>query len=185
MISYYLNSQFKKMPWKNGQGTTTQILIHPENSVFEKNNFIYRLSSASVNSDGYFSNFSGMTRVLVPIKGAGFSLNGHIYEKFEVAHFSGEVETHCQLLKGPVADLGLIYDATKVKVHPRIIHVKSDLKFNLDANSFYFITVLQESVVVGDQVLKELETVQFQNEETCHLQVKKGAIALLVKMDFL
>ena len=74
----------------------------------------YRLSSAPIKEAGPFSPFPGYARILLPISGAGFVLNGHPYATFEAAHFSGDDETHCALLKKEVTDLGLIYDATKL-----------------------------------------------------------------------
>ena len=40
------------MPWKNGKGTTTEIMISPEHATLSKNDFVFRLSSASINENG-------------------------------------------------------------------------------------------------------------------------------------
>ena len=97
MITLIKESDQLKMPWKNRQGTTAQILISPPGSTLDKLDFDYRLSSAPIKEAGSFSRFPGYQRILLPVSGAGFVLNGHPYATFEAAHFSGEDETRCDL----------------------------------------------------------------------------------------
>lgn len=183
MIQLYQKSSFKKMSWKNGKGITTQVLIFPESATLEENDFLFRLSSAAVNENGDFSLFTGKNRILVPIKGAGFQLNEHIYEKFEIAHFSGDEKVNCVLLQGPVLDVGMIYDPDAIKAHPRILNLKTDLSFSLDPSWDYTLTVLSGEVAVEDKSLTELETAFFSNESRCDIKVKKSAILLLIKLE--
>lgn len=171
------------MPWKNGKGMTTQIFISPESATIDKNDFLVRLSSASVNENGDFSLFSGKRRILIPFKGAGFQLNEHTYEKFEIAHFSGDEKIFCTLLQGPVLDLGLIYDPLKIKAHPRILNLKTDLSFSLEPNCDYILSVLQGEISIDHTICSELETIFFLNEDKCELKVQKSSILLLVKLE--
>ncbi|GIQ81938.1 uncharacterised protein family HutD/Ves, partial [Kipferlia bialata] len=60
------------MPWKNGKGSTAEILVSPPGTSLAKMDFTYRLSSAPVTEDGSFSHFPGFQRILLPIEGAGF-----------------------------------------------------------------------------------------------------------------
>ncbi len=55
MITLIKESDHQKMPWKNQQGTTSQILISPKGSSLAKLDFDYRLSSAPIKSAGPFS----------------------------------------------------------------------------------------------------------------------------------
>lgn len=183
MIQVYLKNSFKKMPWKNGKGTTTEIMISPEHATLSKNDFVFRLSSASINENGEFSIFSEKRRILIPIKGAGFQLNEHVYEKFEIARFSGDEKVFCTLLEGPVLDLGMIYDPVKLRTHPRVLNLKMDLSFSLENGCDYSLTVLFGEVNIDGNHLTELETVFFLDENHCDIKVKRSAILLLVKLE--
>lgn len=57
------------VPWKNGGGTTRELLAHPEDGEFE-----WRLSVATIEGDGGFSSFDGVDRLFVPIAGEPFVL---------------------------------------------------------------------------------------------------------------
>lgn len=171
------------MPWKNGRGTTDEILIHPNDSSFLKADYGFRLSSAPINEDCEFSQFQNKMRILVPIKGSGFCLNSNVYEKFDVAHFSGDDPVVCQLLTDPVLDLGLIYDPHKWKVQPRILQLKSDFSFGLEATAIYLVTVLSGSLIHLDNNLSELETLHISGESICDLKVQKSTILFLLKLE--
>lgn len=60
-------------PWKNGGGSTKQLLISPSNA--DLSNFNYRISIASISSNGPFSSFIGIDRQLVILEGDGVELN--------------------------------------------------------------------------------------------------------------
>lgn len=185
MIQKISQADFKKMPWKNGKGISTQLYIFPESATVEKNDFSFRLSSAPILTDGDFSVFPGKERLLTPIKGAGFVLNNEEYEKFEVAHFSGNQKTKVQLLKGPIEDFGIIYDPLKVKVQSRILHLKTPFQFSIEPNAEYFITLLSGHLEFQQSSLAELETLHFLNETECQLNVVKSAILFYLKIEHL
>ncbi len=170
------------MPWKNARGTTTQIHLFPAEATLEQNNFLFRMSSAPVQSDGAFSTFPGKMRILVPIQGAGFKLNSNVYEKFDVAHFSGDEPTHCSLLQGPVVDFGVIYDPKKLQVSAKILNLKSGFAFALDRTSDYFVTVLSGNLLYDGCSLQMLETLFYHDEEQCHLVVEKSSVLMFTKV---
>ncbi|MEI8614003.1 HutD family protein [Shewanella sp. PP-He15 brown] len=64
-------------PWKNSGGSTKQLLISPINA--ELTEFDYRISIASISSNGPFSSFIGIDRQLVILEGDGveLSINSH------------------------------------------------------------------------------------------------------------
>lgn len=112
-------SQYQYMPWKNGQGTTAQIQIYPENSSVIAGDFQWRLSSATVQASGPFSLFPGCDRLLVVLEGKGLMLNHTRLELLHPIQFSGEYEIDCKLLDEEVVDLGLIY--RRDQVHAEMI----------------------------------------------------------------
>jgi uncharacterized protein len=52
---------YRRMPWKNGQGTTTEIAVSPKDAGLEGKSFDWRVSIATVEKDCEFSRFPAMT----------------------------------------------------------------------------------------------------------------------------
>ena len=64
----WTRQDYRTMPWKNGGGSTTELAIFPEDAKLD--HFIWRLSTASVNTAGPFSHFSQIDRTLAILSGA-------------------------------------------------------------------------------------------------------------------
>ncbi len=102
---------FKKIPWRNGQGMTTELKIGQAEGGMT---FNWRLSSAPVDSNGPFSDFSGYDRILVLLKGNGMDLfhgNGctaHLRKPYDMAVFSGDLKTHAVLVDGGIQDFNIM-----------------------------------------------------------------------------
>lgn len=102
---------YKRMPWKNGQGSTTELIASPgaEGSAFN-----WRLSIAEVGQSGPFSDFSGYDRFITLIEGAGMTLNFNgimerrIDQPFQPLPFDGGWQTDCVLIDGPLRDFNLM-----------------------------------------------------------------------------
>ncbi|MCS6118750.1 HutD family protein [Shewanella baltica] len=60
-------------PWKNGGGSTKQLIISPATA--DLTEFNYRISIASISSNGPFSLFNGIDRQLVILEGDGIQLS--------------------------------------------------------------------------------------------------------------
>lgn len=89
---------YKKMPWKNGLGTTFEVDISPVDAALDQMNFDFRISLAQVSSENSFSNFSGMERFLTVIRGSGIKFNQEKILPFCIVHFLGEEK----VMSGPV-----------------------------------------------------------------------------------
>lgn len=63
---------YKRMPWKNGGGQTTEIAVFPPHASVE--DFGWRISMATVGEDGPFSVFPGVDRTLSILSGEGIEL---------------------------------------------------------------------------------------------------------------
>jgi environmental stress-induced protein Ves len=67
--TYYPAQHFQAKAWANG--TTTELLKYPTNSDFLKRDFIFRISTATVEAEeSTFSDFSGLTRILMILEGS-------------------------------------------------------------------------------------------------------------------
>ena len=170
------------MPWKNKQGTTLEIIISPASSLVDQLNFDYRLSSAPIVADSTFSNFPGYERLLLPIRGEGFSLNGHPYELFEVAQFSGDQKTECVLLKNEVLDLGLIFNPQKVSAQARTMHLNGNFQFSISPNQTHLVYVIQGVVLLNSQKAERGETVCVEDSKIMQFETKGRASVVLFKI---
>lgn len=106
-------SDYRAMPWKNGGGITTELLIEPEGATLETG-FQWRLSMADVRVDGPFSAFPDCERTLMLMKGKGleldFSENGckRLENPYATVMFPGEWRASGRLLDGPCRDFNVI-----------------------------------------------------------------------------
>lgn len=110
-LTHLKPTDYKTMAWKNGGGTTTELMA--ETNV-EGDGFDWRLSIASVAASGPFSDFSGYDRSIMLIEGNGFTLDfdeagtHRLTRSFEPLRFDGAWRTECTLIDGPVKDFNLI-----------------------------------------------------------------------------
>ena len=100
---------FITMPWRNGLGSTIEVLKHQPGDSFH-----WRLSMADVTEDGAFSDFSGYDRCLILINGAGVTLTDNktqtwaLKSQLDAAHFKGEDLINARLHDGPIQDFNLM-----------------------------------------------------------------------------
>ena len=99
-------------PWKNGGGSTTEIAASPEGASLET--FDWRVSTAQVASDGPFSDFPGIDRSLLVIKGGGMVLsigsNAPVMLSYgtKSVSFAGDTPTGARLTDGGITDLNVM-----------------------------------------------------------------------------
>lgn len=95
-IQVIKKKDFTKSSWEGGE--TSQLFIYPPGSELSKRDFLFRISSASFTSNkSKFSDFSGYSRYLLPLR--GWLRLDHIahYKKelapYEVDYFDGSWTT--------------------------------------------------------------------------------------------
>ena len=99
-------------PWKNGGGETREVAAWPPGAGFD--DFDWRISMATVRSDGPFSVFPGVDRILAVIEGAGLQLTIGAATPLQLdtltppTRFSGDAACTAALLAGPVRDLNVM-----------------------------------------------------------------------------
>jgi environmental stress-induced protein Ves len=111
----------KTMPWKNGQGATTEVAIEPPQASFLSDGFSWRLSSAKIHAANQFSLFPGYDRLLTVWKGSGLILNGSKLGPFKTVQFRGEEQISCELIHEAVQDLGLIYKRDRLRAEMEVL----------------------------------------------------------------
>ncbi len=120
MINIIPPTEFKKIPWKNGKGETLELAI---NNGATLDNFLWRLSIASVASNGEFSNFSGYFRNLILLDGNGIDLahkTGQVDQlrrQLDMAAFNGANTTIGTLVDGEIHDFNIMTKIGAVEAH--------------------------------------------------------------------
>ena len=102
----------KTVAWASG--TSTELFIHPADGNFQKREFIFRLSTATVEAEETnFSDFTGLTRILMILRGKLTLIHEGRYTKelneFDQDTFDGSWKTRS---KGMVQDFNLMFNDT-------------------------------------------------------------------------
>ncbi|MDX3928644.1 MAG: HutD family protein [Shinella sp.] len=106
------SGDYRRMPWKNGGGETVEIAVHPEASDLAA--FGWRVSIATVASDGPFSVFPGIDRTLAVLSGGGMELDIEGMGKYvltpisEPLSFAADAPTAARLSAGAITDLNVM-----------------------------------------------------------------------------
>lgn len=113
-------AHYRIMPWPNGKGSTTELLVFPKGSSLGDASATWRVSMAAVPESGPFSRLPAYQRIITVVKGAGFRLRGDMGTDTTVTpgntfDFSGAEEIFCEVMKGACIDLNVIYKRTQVK----------------------------------------------------------------------
>lgn len=98
-------------PWKNGGGSTREVLSWPPGAGFDS--FDWRVSIASIAASGPFSVFPGVDRSIMLLDGDGVRLQGRgIDHRLATPHapfaFSGDEAIDCTLLGGASTDFNVM-----------------------------------------------------------------------------
>ena len=103
--------------WKNGGGSTKQLLIWPKGA--NLSNFDFRISIATISTDGPFSLFHGIDRQLCILEGEGVKLHikgNDLGQSKEIVLrpndppfcFSGETQIESKLLDNQILDFNVM-----------------------------------------------------------------------------
>ncbi|MBC7397109.1 MAG: HutD family protein [Bdellovibrionales bacterium] len=180
-MKHLVSSQYLLSPWKNGRGVTAQIAIAPDHAIFPEDTFVWRLSTASFDSDGEFSLFPGYQRKLI-VWQEGLSLNGKALRPFEVLTFSGSEKKHARLSCSRMSDLGIIYREEDVQVEMQALQHQAQGSQTLTLNQgTHFLFCARGIVKVGEVELGSQEVLMIENSlSNCDLVLKSDAVLIRV-----
>lgn len=103
---------YRRMKWKNGGGETAEIAVVPEDAALDA--FGWRVSMATVASDGPFSTFAGIDRTLTVLEGDGIVLEVEGRDAATLTpasgpfRFPGDTATSGRLVGGSITDLNVM-----------------------------------------------------------------------------
>ncbi|HCH25022.1 MAG TPA: hypothetical protein DE179_12080 [Oceanospirillaceae bacterium] len=155
-------NQFITMPWKNGLGKTTELMVQPADERDTNQGFLWRLSIASVIENGGFSDFNGYQRILTLLDGKDITLcydglsEDKLRNPLQKACFSGDVSTSATLHQGPIKDFNVIArrDACSAKVNNFTHAHEQTLELNADK---CFVYAHKASIAIQFDGMKRIE----------------------------
>jgi environmental stress-induced protein Ves len=177
----------KTVAWASG--TSTELFIHPADGNFQKREFIFRISTATVEAEETnFSDFTGLTRILMILRGKLTLIHEGRYTKelneFDQDTFDGAWQTRS---KGKVQDFNLMFnDTCKGEVnHYKIILDEQKEFIKTTERLFLFvydgIFQLENTIAKSGDLIEVLETdvismkcLEAGNVIGCKLQVVGG-----------
>jgi uncharacterized protein len=134
------------MPWKNGGGITHEILKREQAGKLQ-----WRFSIAEVASDGPFSIFGGMSRILTVFEGDGLVLStptGKLdVRPLQPVAFSGDWPITCLRRGDLVTDFNVIFDALSWRAAVTIQPAHSTLSITCAANQIHAALVLGQATI--------------------------------------
>lgn len=112
-VHHFNRDSLPATPWKNGGGITREIVCQPPGAGMDA--FDWRVSIAHIASDGPFSAFAGVDRVITLLEGAGVQLSspdGQVQHRLDTPllpfAFAGEAPVVGQLRGGDCHDFNVM-----------------------------------------------------------------------------
>ena len=128
---------YRRMPWKNGGGVTTEIATSPDGASLDS--FDWRISMARVEAGGPFSAFPGIDRTLSILQGEGLRLTvgdaapAEFRQGSEPHAFAADVPTLAELIGGPVTDLNVMTRRVRYSHSVRRVALDGEQNLSLSA----------------------------------------------------
>jgi hypothetical protein len=141
------------MPWKDGGGSTTEVLIHPPGATLA-GGFLWRISMAQVPASGPFSSFPGIDRSLMLLSGGMVLDHGEHGMQFlkaplEPVGFSGDWATQGRLLCGPCRDFNVLSARGRVRHRLTVVRPRGGTAILPEAPRRVLICLEGEGEVAG------------------------------------
>jgi environmental stress-induced protein Ves len=122
-------------------GTTTQLAIFPKEATYNDRNFLFRISTATVEAEeSTFTKLPGISRKLMILDGEIKIEHQNRYsktlKKFEQDSFEGDWDTKSY---GQAVDFNLMTTGnTKSEIETIILNKNKDFRFNVDTDFYVF-----------------------------------------------
>lgn len=154
--------------WQNDGGITHQLCRQDDGQ-----GLLWRLSIAEVASDGPFSRFDNIDRIILLLDGAGFSLHGVganpqvLDARLMPYSFAGETAIHCTLLDGAVRDFNLMTRRDTLQAELQVLTIGSAVQtLPLSPQTLIYIVSGSINAVLGAKhlTLQAQHTLSLSNE---------------------
>ncbi len=111
-VTVHQSAQYDRQRWRNGGGWTQEVARSLPGAAGV--DWTWRVSIAEIETDGPFSQFPNVERLLVLLDGTGMQLtvdgqSHELIEQYVHMRFSGEAHIECSLIDGPTRDLNVMW----------------------------------------------------------------------------
>ena len=170
--TYYPAQHYQAKAWANG--TTTELVKYPTESDFLKRDFIFRISTATVEAEeSTFSDFSGLTRILMILEGSLTLIHEGRYQKdlnpYDQDTFDGSWSTRSI---GKVRDFNVMFNE----------QAKGELRaFQLQSEQTEILEISQKRIIlfvhtgqysIGEQLLETGSVLDIEENDSTFLLLK-------------
>ena len=159
MVRIIRSADYPVRPWKNGGGTTRDIVVSPPGASLD--DFHWRLSLARVDRDGPFSRFDHIDRTLVLLTGAMTLHEGDRrldLVRHEPVMFAGERSIEAKLAGGSTLDFNVMTRRGRVRHTVRRESFSKRTNIAASANSTIVLFVLADGLILDGQQLLTYDT---------------------------
>lgn len=148
----------RRVPWKNGQGTTLELAT---DATMRGGPWTWRLSIADVPTSGPFSRFEGHDRLIACLDGDGMTLvvDGRSLDVPHVGEalaFSGDLETTGRLRGGACRDVNLIVRRDRWRARLWLLRGDVECRLSSVATALVHVVDGEVSVIEGESVGHDL-----------------------------
>ncbi len=178
-------SDLVERPWRNGGGITREIAETRRGA-----DLLWRLSMADVASDGPFSDFSGLMRVLTVIEGGAMELitpqGTIIAAPREPVRFDGGLAVTSKLTDGPLRDLNLMFDPARVAGDVVLLNGPDSRSLTATTQQSYALHILSGEVGFDGETLKKGDTAVLETgTSVTEVLLQTDSAALLISLKIL
>jgi len=131
MLHRFALADLSPTPWKNGGGSTREIVCRPQGAGMDA--FDWRVSIATIAQSGPFSVFAGVDRLILLLDGDGVQLQsaGGMDHRLDNAlqpfAFSGDESLDCTLLGGPSLDFNVMTRRNALRAEVRVLRAPTPI----------------------------------------------------------
>lgn len=177
MIELLTPDQYREAAWRNGGGITHEIAAEAGTSP------LWRLSVATIDRDGPFSDYAGYDRTIVPLDGEiELTIDGTTerlapHTPFE---FRGESTVACRVLGGRARDLNVMTARNEYAHDVEIVRGRT--VFLVDDDELVFVYALDGGMTVDGVAASRGDTVYLDSVERVEIVTDPDAHACVIRV---
>ena len=179
MIERLTPAQYARQRWKNDGGETLEIAADAEATPPA-----WRISVATIERSGPFSDFSGYDRTIVSLDGGAVRLTidgiDVVLARCEPLAFTGESKVHATLDGAPARDLNVMTQRASYAHDVEIVATPS--VFLTDEDELVFAYVMRGEATVGGIACASGDTVYLDGEERVEIAPAGDAIVCVARI---
>lgn len=176
---------YKKIPWKNGLGFTREIAIFPKGTTVSNNDFLWRVSSASIEKNSDFSPFPGYNRDLLLLDGSirlteVLTKHSTTLSPLEPFSFSGDISIRCELIARPAQDLNIFTKREDLTRNVRLIRFRPNEELSFALKGDWNLVYLATGKIEGNEAIPAGDTIILDSKNLFGLKaLSAGALVII------